>query len=237
MCNLPAVPKEIKLLDLDYVGVKCPMFSFARLQGADPTLGVEMVSTGEVACFGQDIHEAFLLAMMSAGFKIPKRKRVLFTIGPMHEKMTLVESARQLADAGYTLYASEGTQKFFDAKGVKCLLARKSLAETDDDEAVHILELIISRTVDMVINVSDTLSFKEDSLGYRIRRASVDFGVPLVTNAKVAELLIASLIKVKSVPLYSMGDFYQLGMPSVTKIKELHHRERLTGTFMTIQTE
>jgi hypothetical protein len=98
------------------------------------------------------------------------------------------------------------------------------------------LDLITSRTVDLVINVSDTLSMKDDSLGYRIRRASIDFGVPLITNAKVAELLIASLIKVKKVPCLSMGDFYQLGMPSVTKIKALHHnRERLTGTFLTIQ--
>jgi carbamoyl-phosphate synthase large subunit len=235
MCNLPAVPKEIKLLDLDYVGVKAPMFSFARLQGADPTLGVEMVSTGEVACFGQDVHEAFLLALMSAGFKIPKKKKVLFTVGPMHEKMTLVESARQLQENGYTLYASEGTHHFFGAKGVKCNLAKK----TSDtmQEADYILDLIFSRTVDLVINVSDTLSMKEDSLGYRIRRASVDFGVPLITNAKVAELLIASLIRVKKTPLHSMGDFYQLGMPSVTKIKALHHPERLTDTYMTIQSD
>jgi len=233
MCNLPAVPKEIKLLDLDYVGVKCPMFSFARLQGADPTLGVEMVSTGEVACFGQDVHEAFLLAMMSAGFKIPKKKKALFTVGPMHEKMSLVDSARQLADAGYTLYASEGTHHFFSAKGVKSIMATKS--SNSEDEATYVLDLITSRTVDLVINVSDSLSMKEDSLGYRIRRASIDFGVPLITNGKVAELLIASLIRVTKVPCLSMGDFYQLGMPSVTEIKALHHRERQTGTLMTIQ--
>lgn len=243
MCNLPAVPKEIKLLDLDYVGVKCAMFSFARLQGADPTLGVEMVSTGEVACFGQDVHEAFLLAMLSAGFKMPKLKSVLFAVGPMHEKISMVDSARSLAENGYTIYASEGTAKYFAEKGVSCIIARKpshsagasANAVDADKDAVHVLDLITNRRVDIVINVSDMLHIKDDSDGYRLRRAAIDFGVPLVTNAKVAELLIASLLHVRTVPCLSMGDFYQLGMPSVTKIKELHSKQRLTGTYMTIQ--
>jgi len=193
---------------------------------------VEMVSTGEVACFGQDVHEAFLLAMMSAGFKLPKNKRVLFTIGPLEEKMVMVESARQLVDAGFTLFGSEGTHHYFTAKGVQCNLVKRIV---ENDEAKDILELITSRSVDLVINVSDPLMSKDLSYGYLIRRASVDFGVPLVTNAKVAEMLIQSLIRVKKVPCYSMGDFYQLGMPSVTKIKALHHRERLTGTYLSIQ--
>ncbi|KAH9248346.1 carbamoyl-phosphate synthase, large subunit [Batrachochytrium salamandrivorans] len=225
MTGLPAIPKDIKLLDLDYVGVKCAMFSFGRLAGADPTLGVEMVSTGEVACYGQDVHEAFLLAFISAGFTMPKNKRVLFSVGPMHEKLTLLESARQLQGAGYKIFASEGTASFFLAKGVECEMVGKE----------SILELIKSKGVDLVINVSDTLNMKQDTLGYKIRRASVDYGISLVTNAKVAELLSASLIRVKKVPCYSMDDFYQLGLPSVMKIKALQHRERVAGAVMTIQ--
>ena len=121
MLDLPVRAANIKLLDLDYVGVKAPMFSFTRLQGADPVLGVEMASTGEVACFGKDVHEAFLLSIMSAGVKIPppNNKTVLFAVGPPEAKIALAPYAKVLQYLGYTLYGTQGTADYFGKCGIK----------------------------------------------------------------------------------------------------------------------
>ena len=250
MAGLPAVPKDIKLLDLDYVGVKAPMFSFGRLQGADPTLGVEMVSTGEVACFGQDVHEAFLLAMLSGGFKMPSsRKSVLFAVGPAHDKEELVEHARSLAAGGYTVWATAGTHRYFAERGVRSRVLRRGasadctpLEEGEKESDPFVLDHIKFGLLDLVINIPDALNafnVKEETQGYRLRRKAVDFGVSLVTNAKLAAMLTVALLKVKRVPCLSMEDFYQLGLPSVTQTKPLAgdmYRGRKQGMMMTLQT-
>jgi carbamoyl-phosphate synthase large subunit/carbamoyl-phosphate synthase small subunit len=259
MTDMPAVPKDIKLLDLDYVGVKVPMFSFGRLQGADPTLGVEMVSTGEVACFGQDVHEAMLLGMLSAGFKIPKRKTVLFTVGPAHDKKELAEIAAKMVKRGYKLWATHGTAVVFkELAGIDCILVRKgastdsststTMTSTTSDElqkAPFVLDLLKSGAIDWVINVQNAFSGArlDDSDGYRIRRMATDFGIALTTNAKVANMLAHALLKVTNVPCLSMADFYTVGAPSVISTKPLHHHpgdirgRRVGGTLLRIQQE
>jgi carbamoyl-phosphate synthase large subunit len=186
--HLPKVEKSA--FDLDYVGVKAPQFSFSRLKGSDPTLTVEMSSTGEVACFGDDLHEAFLKSFLSVGYTIPK-KNILLSTGPAKSKGDLLEGCKLLLQKGYNLFGSEGTAEFLKENGVTC----KRLAWPDEkDKGMTITEAIRTKKIDLVINIPKSYQRREVTNGYKIRRAAIDFNIPLITNTQVARLFIDSLI-------------------------------------------
>ncbi len=179
---------DYKTLDLDHVGVKAPQFSFSRLKGADPVLGVEMASTGEVACFGDDLKEAFMKAFIAVGFRIPK-KNVLFSVGKLEDKADLLESAEMLSEKGYKLFGTQGTAKFLGENGVYA----EVVAKASESEHRNMLDVIESGDVDMVINIPKSYSHQELTDGYAIRRKAIDYNVPLITNVQIARLLAESL--------------------------------------------
>ncbi|KAJ1625622.1 methylglyoxal synthase-like domain-containing protein [Pavlovales sp. CCMP2436] len=180
-------PAPINLLDIDYVGIKAPMFSFTRLIGADPVLGVEMASTGEVATFGDTRHEAIITSMLSAGFRIPE-KSVFLCIGPLSAKLSFVESAKLMVAKGLILYASPGTHAFFTEAGVATTLLHKP----SSSEQPNFVDYIIDK-IDLVINIRDTMADSGSiSDGYSIRRSTVDRSVGLLTDLKLAKLIITA---------------------------------------------
>ncbi len=186
--QVPPLAKSI--FDLDYVGVKAPQFSFSRLQLTDPVLGVDMSSTGEVGCIGDDFYEGILKAMLSVGYHIPEKK-ILLSTGPARSKVELINSAHALLEKGYTLYATRGTKKFCDQYGIKTKLAHWP----DEDKNPNTLDLIRNREVDLVVNIPKDLSKGELDNDYLIRRSAVDFNVPLITNARLASAFILAFCK------------------------------------------
>ena len=187
-------------LDLDYVGVKAPMFSFTRLKGSDPVLGVEMASTGEAACLGDDFKEAFLKSLMAVGFKLPRRS-ILLSTGPVESKAELLPATRSLARMGFKLYATEGTADFLRGNGLEATVLRWPL----EAEEPNALTYIAQRKVDMVINIPKNVEKEELDNDYLIRRKAVDFGVPLITNVQIAKRFVEAMtetqlsdLKVKS---------------------------------------
>ncbi len=186
--------------DLDYVGIKASQFSFSRLQGADPVLGVDMSSTGEVGCIGDDTSEAILKSMLSVGYTIPK-KSVLLSSGTARQKVDLLEPARMLHRKGYVIYATEGTQRFLAQNGVPAI----TVYMPTDDRQPQALELLHNKEIDLVVNIPKNLTPKELSNGYKVRRAAIDLNIPLLTNARLAAAFIrafcelpVSEIKIKS---------------------------------------
>ena len=177
--------------DLDYVGIKASQFSFSRLQGADPVLGVDMASTGEVGCIGDDTSEAILKAMISVGHRVPE-KGVLFSNGNMKQKISLLDSARRIEKRGLTVYATEGTCKFLNDNGVKALPAYFP----GDDRKPQIIDLLQKKEIDLVVNIPKNLTVKELSNGYKIRRAAVDLNVPLITNTRLAAAFIRAFCEI-----------------------------------------
>lgn len=181
-----------RTLDLDYVGVKAPQFSFSRLKGADPVTGVEMASTGEVACFGEDVYEAYLKAMISTGFEIPQ-KNILISIGKVEEKADFLESARKLVNMGFNLYATRGTAEFLKENGVESTPVYK----VDSPDSPNIKEIIRKDKVDWVINVPRNYSHEEMTMGYELRRLTIDHNIPLTTNVQGAKLMVETLERYK----------------------------------------
>jgi len=189
MVGEKVTPANISLLDLDYVGIKAPMFSFTRLLGADPVLGVEMASTGEVATFGEDKYDAILTSMQSAGFKIPK-KNVFLCIGPVKAKLEFLPAARLLSKMGLTMWCSPGTHQFLSERGLKVGLLNKPRST----EQPNCLDFLSQGLIDLVINIRDSQAddgSKTD--GYMIRRKAVDFSVCLLTDVKLAMLVIEAM--------------------------------------------
>ncbi|MHC1733511.1 MAG: carbamoyl-phosphate synthase (glutamine-hydrolyzing) large subunit [Bacteroidales bacterium] len=179
------------VFDLDYVGVKASQFSFSRLAKADPVLGVDMASTGEVGCIGDSFHEALLKAMYSVGYRMPV-KAVLISSGPAKSKADLLEAVRLLERRGYTIFATRGTQQFLSNAGV----AAKVAYWPDEQESPNTVELIRQRVVDLVINIPKDLSATELSNDYQIRRSAVDYNIPLITNARLASAFINAFCSV-----------------------------------------
>lgn len=175
---------------LGCVGVKASQFSFSRLPNADPALGVEMASTGEVGCLGRDFDEAILTAMLSVGMRVPSRG-VLISAGAPHSKRDLLQSVKLLRDKGYILYATEGTQRFLEENGVRAIHA----GQPSEDTLPGALELIQTGKVDMVVNIPKSLTSGELRNGYRIRRCAIDCNVPLFTNARLAGAFIEAFCK------------------------------------------
>ena len=179
------------LFDLDYVGVKASQFSFSRLQKADPVLGVEMVSTGEVGCIGDNYYEAILKSMLSVGYTIPE-KAVLFSSGPSRSKQELLTSARMLQEKGLTIYATGGTHDFFIKNGINSIM----LHWPGEDKTPNTMDYLRQKKVDLVVNIPKDLSKSELDNDYRIRRSAVDFNIPLITNARLASAFIYSFCRI-----------------------------------------
>jgi carbamoyl-phosphate synthase large subunit len=179
-------------LELDYVGVKAPQFSFTRLDGADPTLGVEMASTGEVACLGDDFEEAFLKSLLSVGYRVPETS-VLLSTGPIESKADFLESARVLHGLGLKLYATGGTAAFLKNNGIDAQVLRWPL----EQQSPNTVEYIREGKIDLVINIPK--NFQEDELtnDYIIRRSAVDFDVPLITNLQLARRFVEAIARKK----------------------------------------
>ncbi len=186
MLGLPFERPEKNLFDLDYVGIKASQFSFNRLQKADPVLGVDMASTGEVGCIGDDTASALLCAMLSVGHRIPK-KGVLLSTGPGKQKADMLRAAQQLIDHGYQLYATGGTSRYLEENGIKNTLVHWPSEEGVQPQA---LDLLHSHEIDMVVNVPKNLSVGELTNGYKIRRAAIDLNIPLITNSRLASAFI-----------------------------------------------
>jgi carbamoyl-phosphate synthase large subunit len=182
--------------DLDYVGVKAPQFSFTRLQGADPTVGVEMASTGEVGCLGDDFEEAFLKALISVGFRFPI-KTVLLSTGPLKDKITFVEGAKLFESLGIKFYATQGTAEFLAGYGIESVVVHWPLENLSPNAG----ELIEQRKIDLVINIPKNYQETELTNDYYIRRKAVDFGIPLLTNIQLANRLAESLSRKQAVDL------------------------------------
>lgn len=180
--------QRYQTLDLDHVGVKAPQFSFSRLKGADPVSGVEMASTGEVACFGDNMYEAFFKAMISVGFIIPK-KNILLSIGRIEDKAAFLSEAKNLKELGFNIYATEGTSKFLAENGVKNVCAYK----VSSKKKPCLLDLISEKKIDLVINIPKNYSREEVTDGYIIRRKAIDYNIPLITNLQVAEVIVEAL--------------------------------------------
>ena len=191
MLGIPVEKPDKSLFELDYVGVKAPQFSFARLLNADPVLGVDMASTGEVGCIGENYYEAVLKSMLSVGYTIPK-KNILISSGPSRSKIELLNSARMLQERGFNLFATEGTHRFFMENGVE-----NTLLHWPDEEDRHpnTLEYLQEKKIDLVINIPKNYTKRELRNGYNIRRNAIDFNIPLITNARVASAFIYAICK------------------------------------------
>ena len=196
MLGLPVEKPSKNLFDLDYVGIKASQFSFNRLQKADPVLGVDMASTGEVGCIGDNTDTALLKAMLSVGHRIPK-KTVLLSTGGAKQKADMLDAARMLVAHGYELYATAGTAKYLTDNGVentRVLWPSEISDETRDIPSA--LDLLHNHQIDMVVNIPKDLTTHELTNGYKIRRAAIDLNVPLITNARLAAAFIEAFCKV-----------------------------------------
>ena len=196
MLGIPFEKPHKSVFDLDYVGVKAPQFSFSRLAKADPVLGVDMSSTGEVGCIGEGFYEAILKAMFSVGYRVPK-KSILLSTGPARSKVELLNSARALIEKGHKLYATRGTQEFLNNAGVEAHVAYWP----DENKSPNTIELIRNREVDLVVNIPKNLSESELDNDYSIRRSAVDYNIPLLTNARLASAFILAFCRMKETDL------------------------------------
>ena len=191
MLGMPVEKPAKNLFDLDYVGIKASQFSFNRLQKADPVLGVDMASTGEVGCIGDNTNTALLKAMLSVGHRIPK-KTVLLSTGSAKQKAEMLDAARLLVEHGYELYATGGTSKYLTDNGVKNTLVHWP----SDEGQPQALDLLHQHKIDMVVNIPKNLTSHELTNGYKIRRAAIDLNVPLITNARLASAFIQAFCTV-----------------------------------------
>lgn len=190
--------------DLDYVGIKASQFSFSRLQKADPVLGVDMASTGEVGCIGDDYYEAVLKSMLSVGMRIPK-KNILISSGTLRSKIDLLDSARLLSDKGYTLYATGGSHKFLSENGIPSILAY----QPSEEKQPNTLDLIREKKIDLVVNIPKNLTPGELTDGYKVRRNAIDFNIPLFTNSRLASAFIHAFceIDMENIPIKSWDEY------------------------------
>ena len=193
MLGIPVESPSKNAFDLDYVGIKASQFSFSRLQGADPVLGVDMSSTGEVGCLGENSSEALLTSMLSVGHRIPQ-KGVLLSTGTAKQKADLLDSAMQLHKKGYQLYATGGTHQYLNDNGIPAI---KVHWPSDADKEPQALDLLHRKQIDFVVNIPKNLTSNELTNGYKIRRAAVDLNIPLITNARLAAAFIDSFCNLK----------------------------------------
>ena len=204
MLDAPYDRPDKSVFDIDRIGVKASQFSFARLQNADPVLGVDMSSTGEVGCLGDDSGTALLTAMLSVGHRIPK-KNILLSTGGAKQKADMLEAARTLKEHGYTLYATGGTSRYLTENGVE-----NNLVYWPSEEGTpQALTMLHNREIDMVVNIPKDLTVSELSNGYKIRRAAVDLNIPLITNSRLASAFIQAFchIDMDDLPIKSWSEY------------------------------
>jgi len=200
--DIPPINKSI--FDLDYVGVKASQFSFSRLAKADPVLGVDMSSTGEVGCLGEDVYDAVLKAMLSVGYRIPQ-KNILLSTGPLRSKVEMIISSRLLQEKGYKLYATKGTHDFLKKNGIKTTV----LHWPDEDKKPNTLDYIREKKIDLVINIPKNLTTGELRNDYEIRRSAIDHNIPLITNARLASAFVYAMTRYreKDLSIRSWGEY------------------------------
>ena len=186
MMGLPVERPAKNEFDLDYVGIKASQFSFSRLQKADPVLGVDMASTGEVGCIGDDTSEAVLKSMLSVGYRIPE-KNILLSTGGAKQKAALLDAARTLHKKGYNLFATGGSHQYLNENGIP---ATRVYWPTEADKEPQALQMLHDKQIDFVVNIPKNLTAAELDNGYKIRRAAIDFNIPLITNARLADAFI-----------------------------------------------
>lgn len=205
MLGLPVEKPNKNLFDLDYVGIKASQFSFNRLQKADPVLGVDMSSTGEVGCLGDDSNQALLKSMLSVGYRIPK-KTVLLSTGGAKQKAELLDAAKTLVAHGYKLYATGGSSKYLADNGVE-----NTCVYWPSDEGKHpqALDMLHNKEIDMVVNIPKNLTVHELTNGYKIRRAAIDLNVPLITNSRLACAFINAFcsLSLEDIDIKAWGEY------------------------------
>ncbi len=202
--NLPPQGNRGQTTNLSYVGVKAPQFSFSRIKGADPVLRVEMASTGEVACFGDDVYEAFLKSIIATGLNLPQ-KSVFISLAGDENKVEFLESAQNLSSLGLKIYATAGTAKFLNSHGI----AATKLHKIYENKKPNVLGYLSAKKIDLVINIIDPYFKKEFDDDYLIRRSTIDFGIALLTNLQTAELFAAALAAKKLTDLKTLPwDYY-----------------------------
>lgn len=205
MLGLPVEKPNKNLFDLDYVGIKASQFSFNRLQKADPVLGVDMSSTGEVGCLGDDSNQALLKSMLSVGYRIPK-KTVLLSTGGAKQKAELLDAAKTLVAHGYKLYATGGSSKYLADNGVE-----NTHVYWPSDEGKHpqALDMLHNKEIDMVVNIPKNLTVHELTNGYKIRRAAIDLNVPLITNSRLACAFINAFcsLSLEDIDIKAWGEY------------------------------
>jgi len=207
MLGLPVEKPHKNLFDLDYVGIKASQFSFNRLQKADPVLGVDMSSTGEVGCLGDDTSTALLKSMLSVGHRIPA-KNILLSTGSAKQKVDMLDAAHMLIDHGYKLYATGGTSKFLAENGIENTRVLWPSEEAEGG-APKALEMLHNHEIDMVVNIPKNLTSSELSNGYKIRRAAIDLNVPLITNSRLASAFIYAFCttKLEDIDIKAWGEY------------------------------
>lgn len=205
MLGVPVERPDKDLFDLDYVGIKASQFSFNRLQKADPVLGVDMASTGEVGCLGDDTNTALLKSMLSVGQRIPEKNILLSTGGPK-QKAEMLDAARQLVKNGYKLYATVGSSKFLTENGVENTMV---YWPSDADKHPQALDMLHNHEIDLVVNIPKDLTVSELSNGYKIRRAAIDLNVPLITNSRLASAFINAFcrVKIEDIDIKAWGEY------------------------------
>jgi carbamoyl-phosphate synthase large subunit len=205
MLGEKVTPPSKDLFDLDCVGIKASQFSFNRLQKADPVLGVDMASTGEVGCIGDDVPTAILESMLSVGYRIPKQN-ILLSTGTPKQKADMLPAARMLVNHGYKLFATGGTSRYLTQSGVPNTLVHWPSEPEKEPQA---LDLLHRKEIDLVVNIPKDLTPRELSNGYKIRRAAIDLNIPLVTNARLAAAFISAFctVDVDSIPIKSWDEF------------------------------
>ena len=207
MLGLPVEKPSKNLFDLDYVGIKASQFSFNRLQKADPVLGVDMSSTGEVGCLGDDTSQALLKSMLSVGQRIPA-KNILLSTGSAKQKVDMLDAAHMLVEHGYKLYATGGTSKFLTENGIENTRVLWPSEEAEGG-APKALEMLHNHEIDMVVNIPKNLTSSELSNGYKIRRAAIDLNVPLITNSRLASAFIYAFCttKLEDIDIKAWGEY------------------------------
>jgi len=204
MLGVPFKRPEKSMFDLDYIGVKASQFSFSRLSKADPVLGVDMSSTGEVGCLGVDYNDAILKSMLSVGYKIPK-KNILISSGPITSKVDLLSTTQKLVENGYSIFATGGSSRFLDENNVPNTL----LYWPDEDKQPNSMDYLKEKKIDLVINIPKNLSKDELERDYKIRRSSIDFNIPLLTNSRLAKAFVDSFCarKQEDISILSWDEF------------------------------
>ena len=205
MLGIPVEKPNKNAFDLDYVGIKASQFSFSRLQGADPVLGVDMSSTGEVGCLGENTSEALLKSMLSVGYKIPE-KNILLSTGDATQKASMLDAARKLYEKGYSLYATGGTHAYLNDNGVPAI---RVYWPSESDKQPQALDMLHRKQIDMVVNIPKNLSSAELTNGYKIRRAAIDLNIPLITNARLASAFIDAFcdMTLDEIEIKSWGEY------------------------------